>query len=130
MIIGGELFLGGNNFQTFLLAAEVSLVRLFVPGRFKACPGTDFPPIFSPGKSPGVECTGSLRQGCIVLGTDIFGNGCWLEELCYLGYRWRSRTRPGQYKLFDQRFSNKILLGNCNPILKVVPFSWSSGPSY
>ena len=34
-------------------AAKVSLVRCFVPGRFTACPGTDFATIFSPGKSPG-----------------------------------------------------------------------------
>ena len=32
-----------------LFASEISFVRHFVPGRFIACPGTDFALIFSPG---------------------------------------------------------------------------------
>ena len=43
---GRELFLHRSNFQ-------ISLRRLpVVPGRFTACPGTDFAVIFSPGKAP------------------------------------------------------------------------------
>ena len=58
MIIGGELFLRGNDFSNFssgirLFAAEVSLVRLLLPRRFTAWLGTDFAQSFSPGKSRG-----------------------------------------------------------------------------
>ena len=59
MIIGGKLFLHGNNFSNFsprfpCLQPRFSFVRRFVPGRFTAWPGLILLQFFHCGNSQGV----------------------------------------------------------------------------
>ena len=62
-----DSYLSGNNSWNFslrfaCLQPRFSLVRFFVPGRFTACLGIDFAPVFFTGQITKVECTGALRR--------------------------------------------------------------------
>ena len=64
----GQIFTGGLKVCN---EDEASFVRHFISGRFRACPeiqslsGTDFAPIFSPGKLPMQNVSGHLDGGVL-----------------------------------------------------------------